>query len=171
MVSLLSDLVLYKLILGKQDQIHSSVVSTFLALMDGIDNRGQVIVIGATNRIDSIDPALRRPGRFDREFYFGLPNESARRQIIERQTLKWIPSLTNHVKDHIAALTRGYNGADVKALCTEAALHAVRRLYPQMYDSKLKLKIDAKKIVITERDFLGCISSNCIIIFRYVELN
>lgn len=58
----------------RQDQIHSSIVSTLLALMDGLDSRGEVIVIGATNRIDSIDPALRRPGRFDREFLFTLPN-------------------------------------------------------------------------------------------------
>ena len=59
---------------SKQDQIHSSVVSTLLGLMDGLQARGQVVVIGATNRIDSIDPALRRPGRFDREFVFPLPN-------------------------------------------------------------------------------------------------
>ena len=59
---------------SKQDQIHASIVSTLLALMDGMDGRGQVIVIGATNRPDAIDPALRRPGRFDREFYFPLPS-------------------------------------------------------------------------------------------------
>ena len=58
---------------SRQDQIHSSIVSTLLALMDGLDSRGEVVVIGATNRIDSIDPALRRPGRFDREFLFNLP--------------------------------------------------------------------------------------------------
>ncbi|KAI9592543.1 P-loop containing nucleoside triphosphate hydrolase protein, partial [Syncephalis fuscata] len=67
---------------SRQDQIHASIVSTLLALMDGLDHRGQVVVIGATNRVDAIDPALRRPGRFDREFYFGLPNELARRRII-----------------------------------------------------------------------------------------
>lgn len=54
---------------SRQDQIHSSIVSTLLALMDGLDNRGEIVVIGATNRLDSIDPALRRPGRFDREFF------------------------------------------------------------------------------------------------------
>lgn len=61
---------------SRQDQIHSSIVSTLLALMDGLDNRGEIIVIGATNRIDSIDPALRRPGRFDREFMFSLPSKN-----------------------------------------------------------------------------------------------
>lgn len=58
---------------SKQDQIHASIVSTLLALMDGLTDRGEIIVIGATNRIDAIDPALRRPGRFDRELYFPLP--------------------------------------------------------------------------------------------------
>jgi SpoVK/Ycf46/Vps4 family AAA+-type ATPase len=58
---------------ARQDQIHASIVSTLLALMDGLDNRGEVVVIGATNRLDAIDPALRRPGRFDREFRFSLP--------------------------------------------------------------------------------------------------
>ncbi|CRK22594.1 hypothetical protein BN1708_017964, partial [Verticillium longisporum] len=64
---------------SKQEQIHASIVSTLLALMDGMDGRGQVIVIGATNRPDNIDPALRRPGRFDREFYFPLPDVEGRR--------------------------------------------------------------------------------------------
>jgi len=59
---------------SRQDQIHSSIVSTLLALMDGLDNRGEIVIIGATNRIDAIDPALRRPGRFDREFLFPLPS-------------------------------------------------------------------------------------------------
>lgn len=60
---------------SKQDQIHASIVSTLLALLDGLDDRGDIIVIGATNRIDTIDPALRRPGRFDRELYFPLPGK------------------------------------------------------------------------------------------------
>lgn len=63
---------------SRQDQVHASIVSTLLALMDGLDDRGNVIVIGATNRIDAIDPALRRPGRFDRELYFPLPSRKVR---------------------------------------------------------------------------------------------
>ena len=63
---------------SRQDQIHSSIVSTLLALMDGLDSRGEIVVIGATNRIDAIDPALRRPGRFDREFIFPLPSRDVR---------------------------------------------------------------------------------------------
>ncbi|XP_029868450.1 ATPase family AAA domain-containing protein 2 isoform X4 [Aquila chrysaetos chrysaetos] len=76
---------------SKQDQIHSSIVSTLLALLDGLDSRGEIVVIGATNRLDSIDPALRRPGRFDREFLFGLPNKEARKEIFKIHTREWIP--------------------------------------------------------------------------------
>lgn len=75
------------------DQGHVSLVATLLALMDGLDDRGRVVVIGATNRVDSLDSALRRPGRFDREFYFGLPSEAARRQILGIHTRSW-PSAT-----------------------------------------------------------------------------
>ena len=70
----------------KQDQIHASIVSTLLALMDGLDSRGQVVVIGATNRPDAIDPALRRPGRFDRELLFPLPDAAARAEILKIHT-------------------------------------------------------------------------------------
>ena len=70
----------------KQDQIHASIVSTLLALMDGLDSRGQVVVIGATNRPDAIDSALRIPGRFDRELVFTLPNANARRAILDIHT-------------------------------------------------------------------------------------
>lgn len=76
---------------AKQDQIHSSIVSTLLALMDGWICRGQVVVIGATNRVDAIDPALRRPGRFDRELYFSLPNKTARREILDIHLQSWQP--------------------------------------------------------------------------------
>ena len=99
---------------SKQDQIHASIVSTLLALMDGLDNRGQVIVIGATNRIDSIDPALRRPGRFDREFYFPLPSEEARKKIIDLNTKTWEPQLQESFKLDLAHICKGYNGADMK---------------------------------------------------------
>ena len=99
---------------SKQDQIHSSIVSTLLSLMDGLDGRGQVVIIGATNRIDSLDPALRRPGRFDREFYFGLPDKEARMKIIEIQARAWNPPLTAEQLSMLGDATHGYNGADVK---------------------------------------------------------
>ncbi|KAI9866410.1 MAG: hypothetical protein M1813_001532 [Trichoglossum hirsutum] len=139
---------------SKQEQIHASIVSTLLALMDGMDGRGQVIVIGATNRPDSIDPALRRPGRFDREFYFPLPSTKARRAIIDIHTQGWEPGLTEAFKNDLAALTKGYGGADLRALCTEAALNAVQRRYPQIYKSNEKLLIDPTSIDITAKDFM-----------------
>ncbi|KAL8986365.1 MAG: hypothetical protein Q9205_000145 [Flavoplaca limonia] len=139
---------------SKQDQIHSSIVSTLLALMDGMDGRGQVIIIGATNRPDSVDPALRRPGRFDREFYFPLPNLEARRSILDIHTRGWEPPLTSSFKHEIATLTKGYGGADLRALCTEAALNAVQRRYPQIYKSNEKLQIDPATIRIAAKDFM-----------------
>ena len=122
--------------------------------MDGMDGRGQVIVIGATNRPDSIDPALRRPGRFDREFYFPLPNTEARRKILDIHTKGWNPPLDPAIKDELAGLTKGYGGADLRALCTEAALNAVQRRYPQIYSSNEKLMIDPKTIEVTPKDFM-----------------
>ncbi|CAF9941143.1 hypothetical protein IMSHALPRED_002445 [Imshaugia aleurites] len=139
---------------SKQEQIHASIVSTLLALMDGMDGRGQVIVIGATNRPDSIDPALRRPGRFDREFYFPLPSTEARRSIIDIHTKGWDPPLTSTFKDEIANLTKGYGGADLRALCTEAALNAVQRRYPQIYKSNEKLQIKPETISVAAKDFM-----------------
>ncbi|KAJ3072638.1 ATPase AAA domain-containing protein 2 [Podochytrium sp. JEL0797] len=138
---------------SKQDQIHASIVSTLLALMDGLDSRGQVVVIGATNRIDAIDPALRRPGRFDRELYFPLPSEPARKKIISITTTKWTPPMPEKLLNDLAHSTRGYCGADVRALCTEAALNAVRRLYPEIYESAHKLRIEMGEVVVTAEDF------------------
>ena len=139
---------------SKQEQIHASIVSTLLALMDGMDGRGQVIVIGATNRPDSIDPALRRPGRFDREFYFPLPNLDARRAILDIHTKGWNPPLGSSFKNEIAHATKGYGGADLRALCTEAALNAVQRRYPQIYKSNEKLQIRPESITVTAKDFM-----------------
>lgn len=142
---------------SKQEQIHASIVSTLLALMDGMDNRGQVIVIGATNRPDSVDSALRRPGRFDREFYFPLPDHNARKQIIGIHTRKWEKPLDENFVEHIARATKGYGGADLRALCTEAALAAIQRRYPQIYQSKDKLLIDPTTIHVAPRDFMKSI--------------
>lgn len=139
---------------SKQEQIHASIVATLLALMDGMDGRGQVIVIGATNRPDSVDPALRRPGRFDREFYFPLPDQKARRAILDIHTKGWDPPLQPSFKDSLADITRGYGGADLRALCTEAALNAVQGTYPQIYASNQKLIIDPSTIKVLAKDFM-----------------
>ncbi|KAH6897280.1 hypothetical protein B0T10DRAFT_476535 [Thelonectria olida] len=137
---------------SKQEQIHASIVSTLLALMDGMDGRGQVIVIGATNRPDNIDPALRRPGRFDREFYFPLPDMEGRKSILNIHTKDW--GLSEPFKNSLAENTKGYGGADMRALCTEAALNAIQRTYPQIYSSQEKLVVDPAKISIHATDFM-----------------
>uniref|UniRef100_A0A4W3HZS0 ATPase family AAA domain-containing protein 2 n=1 Tax=Callorhinchus milii TaxID=7868 RepID=A0A4W3HZS0_CALMI len=138
---------------SRQDQIHSSIVSTLLALMDGLDNRGEIVIIGATNRLDSIDPALRRPGRFDREFLFNLPDKKARKHIFQIHTRDWNPKLLQPFLEELAEKCVGYCGADIKALCTEAALFALRRRYPQIYESRQKLQLDVSSIVINAQDF------------------
>ena len=120
---------------SKQDHVHNSIVSTLLALLDGLDKRGQVIVIGATNRIDAIDPALRRPGRFDREFYFDLPTKIGRLQILKIITKKWRPKVEESLLEELADWTVGYAGADLKSLCTECALSCLRRSHPFLYSS------------------------------------
>ncbi|KAE8232962.1 hypothetical protein CF326_g2005 [Tilletia indica] len=139
---------------SKQDQIHASIVSTLLALMDGMDGRGQVVVIGATNRPDSVDPALRRPGRFDREFYFPLPDRKARRSILNIHTRGWEPPLSDEFKDRLAEVTKGYGGADLRALCTEAALNAVQRRYPQIYNTNERLLLKPETIHVDAKDFM-----------------
>ncbi|CAJ1062032.1 ATPase family AAA domain-containing protein 2-like isoform X2 [Xyrichtys novacula] len=143
---------------SRQDQIHSSIVSTLLALMDGLDGRGEVVVIGATNRLDSIDPALRRPGRFDREFLFGLPDREARRDILKIHTRQWTPPPSETFLEELADKCVGYCGADIKAVCSEAALCALRRRYPQIYASSQKLVIDVNSINITNKDFMSAMS-------------
>lgn len=141
----------------KQDQIHASIVSTLLALMDGLDARGQVVVIGATNRPDAIDPALRRPGRFDRELLFPLPNARARATILDINVNSWSPGVPAETKEWIVRNSIGYCGADIKALCSEATLIALRRTFPQVYESSHRLCLDPSKIVITRGDFAAAI--------------
>ncbi|CAJ2505918.1 Uu.00g000480.m01.CDS01 [Anthostomella pinea] len=137
---------------SKQEQIHASIVSTLLALMDGMDGRGQVIVIGATNRPDNIDPALRRPGRFDREFYFPLPDVDARKSIIDIHTKDW--GLSDEFKKALAKDAKGFGGADLRAMCTEAAINSIQRTYPQIYSSKDKLVVDPEKVTVQMTDFI-----------------
>ncbi|KAM9307742.1 LOW QUALITY PROTEIN: ATPase family AAA domain-containing protein 2 [Gastrophryne carolinensis] len=138
---------------SRQDQIHSSIVSTLLALMDGLDSRGEIVVIGATNRLDSID-RLRRPGRFDREFLFSLPDRDARMEILKIHTKEWNPKPSEMFLQEVAEKCVGYCGADIKSLCSEAALCALRKRYPQIYTTTEKLQLDVSSIQITARDFM-----------------
>ncbi|KAM6349581.1 ATPase family AAA domain-containing protein 2-like [Podargus strigoides] len=139
---------------SKQDQIYSSIVSTLLALMDGLDSRGEIVVIGATNRLDSIDPALRRPGRFDREFRFSLPNKEARKEIFKIHTQSWSRKPLDTFLEELAEKCAGYCGADIKFLCAEAVLCALHRRYPQIYESSEKLQIDIASVKIRAQDFV-----------------
>ncbi|KAL5964518.1 ATPase family AAA domain-containing protein 2 [Taenia solium] len=142
---------------SKQDQVHSSIVSTLLALMDGLDRRAEVVVIGATNRLDAIDPALRRPGRFDREFTFSLPNAAVRRRILEIHTSKLRPLPSPELLHEMAEKTVGFCGADLKALATEACLCCLRRQYPQVYVSRRKLAVDLNYLVVDRIDWLDAL--------------
>ncbi|XP_010268288.1 PREDICTED: ATPase family AAA domain-containing protein At1g05910 isoform X2 [Nelumbo nucifera] len=144
---------------SKQEQIHNSIVSTLLALMDGLDSRGQVVLIGATNRIDAIDGALRRPGRFDREFNFPLPGCEARAEILDIHTRKWKQPPSKELKMELAASCVGYCGADLKALCTEAAIRAFREKYPQVYTSDDKFLIDVDSVKVEKYHFLDAMST------------
>ena len=116
-------------IAGKRDDqsdMENRVVAQLLSLMDGLEARGNVVVIGATNRLDTLDPALRRPGRFDREIEIGVPDESGRRRVLDIHT-SGVPVAAGVDLDRLAARTYGFVGADLRALVTEAALHALRR--------------------------------------------
>ncbi|WP_050032519.1 AAA family ATPase [Halorubrum halophilum] len=116
-------------IAGKRDDggdVENRVVGQLLSLMDGLDARGDVIVIGATNRVDTLDPALRRGGRFDREIEIGVPGEAGRRQILDVHTRR-MPLADDVDLDRIAARTHGFVGADIEGLAQEAAMTALRR--------------------------------------------
>ena len=111
--------------------VEKRVVAQLLALMDGLNDRGNVIVLGATNRPDSVDPALRRPGRFDREFEISVPNEDGRLEILEIHTRGMPISDDIDLKD-LSSELHGYTGADIKSLCREAALKSIRRYLPEI---------------------------------------
>ena len=131
---------------SRQDQVHASIVSTLLALMDGMEARGDIIVIGATNRIDAIDPALRRPGRFDRELFFSLPVRREREEILKVHTAQWADQLNDELLTHLSLKTNGFCGSDLKSLCAESVIQSLRRSYPQVYSSNRRLQIDASKV-------------------------
>ena len=112
-------------------EVEKRVVAQLLALMDGLDPRGQVIVIGATNLPNALDPALRRPGRFDREIVIGIPDVAGRREMLEIHT-RGMPLATDVDLARLAEITHGFTGADVAALGREAAMAALRRALPGM---------------------------------------
>lgn len=119
----------------KREETHGDVerrvVAQLLAIMDGLEERGKVIVIGATNRVNALDPALRRPGRFDREIEIGIPDRKGRREILEIHT-RGMPLAEDVDLDKLAEMTHGYSGADLEALCKEAAMRTLRKVLPDI---------------------------------------
>ena len=114
--------------LGSEQQVERRVVSQLLTLMDGLKGRGKVIVIGATNIPDFIDPALRRPGRFDREIAIGVPDKPGRLQILQVHS-RGMPLAEDVSLDRLAQVTHGFVGADLQSLCREAAMARLRKLF------------------------------------------
>ena len=112
-------------------EVERRVVAQLLTMMDGLETRGQVVVIGATNRVDSVDPALRRPGRFDREIEIGVPDEVGRKEILQIHT-RGMPLSDDVSLDHLADETHGFVGADIESLTKEAAMKALRRYLPEI---------------------------------------
>jgi len=117
--------------LGGEKQVERRVVAQLLALMDGLEERGQVIIIGATNLPNALDPALRRPGRFDREIVIPIPDKNGRREVLLIHT-RGMPFSDDVDIDRLAFVTHGFVGADLAALAREAAMYAVRRLMPSI---------------------------------------
>ena len=147
----------------KREEVHGEVerriVAQLLALMDGLEERGKVVVIGATNRINAIDPALRRPGRFDREIEIGIPDKKGRREILEIHT-RGMPLAKDVDLNKIAEITHGYSGADLAALCKEAAIRALRRILPEIDLEADKIPAEIlNKIEVTEKDFYDAFKS------------
>ena len=127
-------------------------VAQLLTLMDGLKSRGQVVVIGATNRPDSLDPALRRPGRFDREIEIGVPDAEERKEVLEIHTRN-MPLAEDVDLDKISTTTHGFVGADLESLCKEAAMRVVRRILPEIQNDEEIPKEVMEKIVVTGDDF------------------
>jgi transitional endoplasmic reticulum ATPase len=134
-------------------EVERRVVAQLLALMDGLHSRGKVIVIGATNRPNSLDPALRRPGRFDREIEIKVPNEKGRREVFQIHTRSMPLDKKISLKEY-ANITHGFVGADISAVCREAAMSALRRYLPQIdLDSELIDPELLEQIEVTKNDF------------------
>jgi transitional endoplasmic reticulum ATPase len=133
--------------------VEKRVVAQLLSLMDGMSERGNVIVLGATNRPESIDPALRRPGRFDREIEIGVPNAEGRLEILQIHS-RGMPLAEDIDLLHISSELHGYTGADIKALCREAAMKALRRYLPEIDLEAERLSTDTLEIIeIANKDF------------------
>ncbi len=138
-------------------EVERRIVSQLLTLMDGLKSRGQVVVIGATNRQNSIDPALRRPGRFDREIEIGVPDKKGRKEILQIHT-RGMPLDKDVTLDELAAVTHGFVGADLQSLCKEAAMKVLRRILPKIKLEDESIPADILEELKVERaDFMAAL--------------
>jgi len=135
-----------------QGEVERRVVAQLLTLMDGLSKRGKLIVIAATNRVDAVDPALRRPGRFDREIEIGVPDRTGREEILHVHT-RGMPLEDDFNVSYFAEITHGFVGADLAALAREAAMRALRRYLPEIDLDKAIPTAILEKMRITTDDF------------------
>ena len=134
-------------------EVERRVVSQLLTLMDGLKTRGKVVVIAATNLPDTIDPALRRPGRFDREIEIGVPDVNDRKEILQVHT-RGMPITQDVNISYYASKTHGYSGADLEALCKEAGMKALRRVLPDLSGGDIEISPEIlNKLEVTKSDF------------------
>ena len=141
-------------------EVERRVVSQILTLMDGLKSRGNVVVIGATNRVNAIDPALRRPGRFDREIEINVPSKEGRLSVLKIHT-RGMPLSKNVNLDEIASVTHGFVGADLEALSKEAAMNVLRKLLPKMnLDAEEQIPQEIlEKLIIKHQDFMDALKN------------
>jgi transitional endoplasmic reticulum ATPase len=138
-------------------EVERRIVAQLLSLMDGMTSRGKVVVIAATNRINAIDPALRRPGRFDREIEIGVPNRDGRLEVLQIHT-RGMPMEKDVNLEKLADISHGFVGADLQALTKEAAMRALRRVLPEINLSGESIPLETlKKIVVRMQDFMDVI--------------
>jgi transitional endoplasmic reticulum ATPase len=136
-------------------EVERRVVAQLLALMDGLSGRGNVIVIGATNRRSALDPALRRPGRFDREIEIGVPDKQGRHEVLQIHT-RGMPLSEGVDLEKLGRMSHGYTGADLAALCRETAMKSLRRYLPQINLEEERIPPDVlEKMEVRMEDFLN----------------
>jgi transitional endoplasmic reticulum ATPase len=144
-----------------QGEVERRVVAQLLATMDGLKSRGQVVVIAATNRVNAVDPALRRPGRFDREIEIGVPDKTGRLEVLHIHSRGMPLTEEGDLRVDLAALasrTHGFVGADLHALCREAAMKALRRYLPKINLDEEEIPQDVlDQLEVTNDDFLGAL--------------
>jgi len=139
--------------MGGEKQVERRVVAQLLSLMDGLESRGQLIVIAATNIQNTLDPALRRPGRFDREISISIPDKNGRKEILEIHT-RGMPLAKDVDLEKLAEITHGFVGADLEALCREAAMSALREIMPEIEFEKNFIPYEKlRQIEVTPRHF------------------